>query len=135
MIGDDTGSDKKGRNILIGGTDADRLTGSSGDDILIAGSTDFDANDAALRAILAEWSSLLPSHVYATRVQNLRDGTGSGDRLNGAFFLTAATVHDDAAVDTLTGKKALDWFLARTAQPTLDLLTDRVLGTELADAI
>jgi Ca2+-binding RTX toxin-like protein len=131
--GNDLLSDKGGRNILIGGADADILIGGTGEDILIAGTTPHEMNDAALAQLAAEWSTLL--RPYATRIQNLRDGTGSAGALNGASFLTAATVADDGAVDRLAGKKSLDWFFGRTAVPTLDVLVDRVLATETADAI
>ncbi|GEM_PF-2591716 len=131
--GNDMLSDKAGRNILIGGLDADILTGGSGDDILIGGRTAAEFNDAVLLDLTAEWSTLV--RVYATRVQNLRDGTGSPDRLNGVSFLSPATVFDDAAADRLSGKKGLDWFLGRTAGPTLDVLVDRALATETLDEI
>ncbi len=65
-------------------------------------------NDAALRSILAEWTS---ARSYAVRVQNLRDGTGSVERLNGNAFPTDATVHDDRVMDILTGSAGQDWFL------------------------
>jgi len=126
--------DKDGRNLLIGGADADDLTGGKDEDILVAGFTDHDADVAALRAIMAEWSAL--GRLYNIRVLNLRNGTGSVDRQNGATFLSAATVHDDGASDNLTGgKKGLDWFLARTAAPVVDLLLDRDLVNEIADEI
>ncbi len=133
--GADSLSDKGGRNVLIGGTGSDTLSGAKGDDILIAGSTDLDANETAQRAILAEWTSFLPSHSYQARVANLRDGTGSGDRLNGGFFLSAATVHDDATADLLTGGKGRDWFIARTLVPVLDTILARDAINEIADAI
>jgi hypothetical protein len=134
--GNDSLSSKQGRNVYIGGTGSDSIKGSKFDELLISGSTDFDTNDAALSAILNEWSSQLASHTYAARVANLRDGTGSGDRLNGSFFLTTATVDDDAAVDNLIGgKKDLDWFLARTAGAVLDTLVDRAIATEFVDSI
>ena len=57
-----------GRDILIGGTGVDGLQGSSGDDILISGTTNFDANDRALAAIRAEWTS---ARSYLNRTKNL----------------------------------------------------------------
>ena len=60
--------------------------GNSGDDILIAGTTAFDHNQAALAAIMAEWTS---ARSYADRVANL-SGTGSGPRDNGSVFLMAS---------------------------------------------
>jgi Ca2+-binding RTX toxin-like protein len=98
-----------GRDVLIGGIGSDRMVGNADDDILIAGSTDFDSNDAALCSILAEWTS---ARSYTVRVQNLRDGTGSTSRLNGSVFLTDSTVHDDGVVDMLTGSSGQDWFLS-----------------------
>ncbi len=51
-----------------------------------------------------EWNSAQP---YATRVTNIRDGSGgyAGPQLN------TSTVFDDGAVDTLLGGGDLDWFL------------------------
>jgi Ca2+-binding RTX toxin-like protein len=110
--GNDTLIGGHGRDLLIGGTGADHLVGGSGDDILIGGTTAFDSNDAALCAIMAEWTS---DHDYSTRVANLR-GQGSGPRSNGNFFLISsgpgATVFDDGAPDTLTGSSGMDWFFA-----------------------
>src|SRR5262249_45165041 len=83
-----------GRDLLIGGAGAAQLTGNSGDDILIAGTTAFDHNQAALAAVMAEWTS---ARSYADRVANL-SGTGSGPRNNDNVFLIAsgpnATVFD-----------------------------------------
>src|SRR5262249_25268903 len=57
-----------GRDVLVGGFGADRLVGNGGDDILIAGSTKYDNDPAALDAIMAEWAS---AGDYATRTQHL----------------------------------------------------------------
>ena len=43
---------------------ADRMIGNGGDDILIGGTTSYDGNEAALVAIMAEWTS---GHDFATR--------------------------------------------------------------------
>src|SRR5262249_58714181 len=116
--GDDVLSGGSGRNIRIGGIGADTLVGSQGNDILIGGRTVYDSNPAALaalNAILAEWSS---GRDYATRVQNIR--TGSGPLLSSGFRLQAGvTVFNDADVDDLTGAAGADWFFA-------DLGRDRV---------
>ena len=90
-----------GRDLLIGGDGSDNLTasGSNQSAILIAGTTSFDANAAALNAIMAQWTS---AHAYTTRVNNLTNGTGSPDRLNGNYFLQLGqTVFNDAYTDTL----------------------------------
>ena len=57
-----------------------------GRDLLIAGTTAYDGNEAALAAIMAEWTS---GRDYATRIANL-SGTGSGPRDNGSVFLMAS---------------------------------------------
>jgi hypothetical protein len=110
--GDDTLIAGKGRDLLIGGSGPAHLVGNSGDDILIAGTTAFDHNDAALAAIMAEWTS---ARSYADRVANL-SGTGSGPRENGNDFLIAsgpnATVFDNGAIDVLDGGSGMDWFFA-----------------------
>jgi uncharacterized repeat protein (TIGR01451 family) len=106
LVGGD-GNDKlvarPGRNILIGGDGADSIIGSAFDDILIAGTTAHDEDDAALQAILDEWSS---GNSYRTRIDNIRNGTGE----NGAFVLDDTTVFDDGVRDTLIGSAGLDWF-------------------------
>jgi Ca2+-binding RTX toxin-like protein len=109
-----------GRAVLIGGAGSDQLIGGAGEDLLIGGTTAFDANEAALAAILAEWSS---GRDYATRVANL-SGTGSGPRLNGDTLLTAsgpgATVFDDGDRDVLSGGTGLDWFFAHLGRRDTD---------------
>lgn len=104
-LANDTLSGGSGRDLLIGGTANDSLSGSSSYDILIGGTTDHDANDAALRAILAEWTQKTP---IDDRIANLTNGGG----LNGAILLALGdTVHDDDDQDTLFGGSSSDWFL------------------------
>jgi Ca2+-binding RTX toxin-like protein len=100
-----------GFDILIGGLGADSLQGNSDEDLLVAGFTDYDNDQIALAAIMAEWSAA-SLRTYAERVGNLTDGTGAALRNNGNVFLTDQTVHDDGDVDTLTGSTGLDWFFA-----------------------
>jgi N-acetylneuraminic acid mutarotase len=73
----------------------------------------FATRQAALNAVLAEWTS---QDDYATRIANLL-GTGSGsnfnNRLNEKYFLQpGVTVFDDGAQDQLTGSAGQDWFFA-----------------------
>ncbi|HKB02490.1 MAG TPA: PKD domain-containing protein, partial [Gemmataceae bacterium] len=103
--GDDTLLGSLGRNLLIGGAGADKLIGRPGDDILVGGSTTHDANETALLAIMAEWTS---GADYQTRIAHLRGTTPGG--LNGSYVLDAATVIDDLAPDRLHGSGGLDWF-------------------------
>ena len=95
-----------GRSILIGGNGSDKLKGSNADDILIGGSAAHDANEAALLAILGEWTS---RRSFSTRMKNLAVGVGS----NHQYRLKAIdTVFDDQASDSLVGGAGSDWFLA-----------------------
>jgi PKD repeat protein len=103
--GDDFLIGGKARNLLIGGAGADRIIGNSGDDLLIGGTTAWDTHEAALWAVLQEWTSAAD---YDTRVAHL-PGTQAGG-LNGAFVLNDATVIDDFAIDRLTGSSGRDWF-------------------------
>jgi uncharacterized delta-60 repeat protein len=104
--GDDSLVAGAGRDILIGGGGADTLVGGAGEDILIGGATNYDANDAALNAIVSEWSRTDLN--YAARVAHLRGTTTGG--LNGTTDLTASTVPDDGAADVLQHGTGLDWY-------------------------
>ena len=95
-----------GRNLLICGLGTDVLRGGAGQDILIGGTTNYDQNITALRAIMNEWTRTDVD--YATRIAQL-NGSQSGGT-NGAFLLNATTVHDDGAANTLFGGLDLDWF-------------------------
>jgi hypothetical protein len=105
----------RGRNVLIGGQGEDVLIGGGRSDLLIGGSTAFDANEAALRAILAEWTSAAS---YPTRVGHLL-GTLPGG-LNGGYDLNASTVYDDGSADLLWGGGGRDWFVAGKKGQVLD---------------
>ncbi|HUQ69182.1 MAG TPA: autotransporter-associated beta strand repeat-containing protein, partial [Planctomycetaceae bacterium] len=116
--GDDLLIGGQGRDLLIGGIGADRIIGNADEDLLIAGFSDSDESDAALAAVMAEWTS---ARSYALRVANLTSGSGSVDRLNGSYFLNSQTVHDDDDADVLTGSAGTDWFFADF---TRDKVTD-----------
>lgn len=104
-LGNDTLLGGIGRDLLIGGKGSDTLSGGADEDILVGTSTAHDADAAALAAVMAEWTS---GNDYQTRVDHLRGPHGGK---NGTTFLQAATVHDDAAKDTLDGgADASDWF-------------------------
>jgi Ca2+-binding RTX toxin-like protein len=127
-----------GRNVLIAGaganapplpTDSNRLLGAIGDNLMIAGSTDFDTREIALRSILDEWSRLDAD--YNTRVNHLR-GTLPGG-LNGATVLNATTVRNNAVRDELFGCTGQNWYLAHTAgAEPLDSIVGRK-STEILD--
>jgi|GEM_PF-1439456 len=118
-----------GRDILIGGLGADRIVGNADDDILISGTTNHDANIAALAAILAEWTS---NRTFDVRTANLSNGSGSATRANGSFFLSATTVHDDGARDVMTGSSGFDWFFAHLGSET-DLTKDKITDMNAAE--
>jgi hypothetical protein len=120
--GNDTLLAGSGRSVLIGGAGADTLTGGGNDDLLIDGTTAFDANAAALAAVLAEWGRA--DRTYTQRIADLRGGGG----LNGPYRLTSATVVHDAFKDTLTGGAGSDWFWAKLSSGAADLLADRQTG-------
>lgn len=106
--GRDTLIGGRGHNLLIGGTGSDMLKGGLGESIFIGGTTLYDADAAALRSIMAEWST--PQNT-ATRVGHLTLGGG----LNGGNVLVkgtlADTVFDDGAADFMIGSPLADWVL------------------------
>jgi hypothetical protein len=108
----------------LGGLGADVLDASGGDDILIGGTTDHDADLAALDAVSAEWGR--SDADYNTRVKHL-DGTLGGG-LNGGSLLKAAMVHDDAAIDKLIGEGGMDLFFSLLSGPNKDKLNDQTIG-------
>jgi VCBS repeat-containing protein len=109
-----------GDDVLIGGFGADVLHGGRDDDILIGGATAFDDDLAALTALLTEWRRTDLS--YQTRIDRLSGAPGTGWM---GPVLTAATVHDDAAVDQLYGEGGRDWFIYQASGLLADLLQDR----------
>jgi hypothetical protein len=109
--GHDSLTGGSGADILIADGGADTLRAGSGGDILIGGSTTFDANAAALLALLAEWGS---ADSYAQRVKDLFGNGATG--LNGNTLLDSQSVVRDTAVNTLIGGTAgaSDWFWLST---------------------
>lgn len=100
--GDDQVLGDSGRDIAIGSAGVDNVRGDGDDDILIGGTTSYDVDDAALQAIQAVWSSVVLD--YESRVASL-------EAHDFAFTLGSAhTVHDDMAIDQLTGRNGFDWF-------------------------
>jgi hypothetical protein len=45
--------------------------------------------------------------------------------MNGTYLLNPSTVHDDAAVDSLSGGQDLDWFFAHVNGPNADLVKSK----------
>jgi len=114
--GGDILMDSGGRAILIGGDGTDVLSGGGGQDILIDSSTDYDADTAALLALLIEWNAGTP---LATRINNIMNGI-SVPALNGS------TIDDDGVFDLLIGGGGIDWILLHSGDFSLgfgDVLT------------
>ena len=106
-LGDDfVSGGLRGRDFLIGGRGKDRINavdqgvpaGTDHNDILVGGTTAYDNNDAALNAILAQWTS---TKTLATRVHNVKTGVGCP-------ALSPSFVFDDLAVDQLAANLATD---------------------------
>lgn len=116
------------RDILIGGRHRDTLNGGNGEDLLISGRTDFDNMSGRLTDIRAEWTAPTPQ---ASRIANLRDGSGAVPGQNGTTFLKAGTtVTDRSWSDQLFGNGEIDWFFAQTSDQT-----DRNAATETLDIL
>ena len=115
----DTLVGNNGRDLMIGGQDADSLDGGNDDDLEIGGATAYDANVAALDAILNEWAS---SSTYAIRINNLLIGGGLSGGTCGRLG-AGRTVFDDGVADTLTGGTGLDWFFQGIGDAITDLNT------------
>ena len=125
--GNDNLNGGAGNNILIGGTGADSLTGGANEDLMIGGSFSGETNVSALIALRNEWTS---SNPYDSRVAHLLGTLSSG--LNGTTVLTSSTVHDDGAVDTLTGGAGRDWYLVNQTGAIVaqrDVVTDADLDS------
>lgn len=118
-LGDDRLADTLGRNLLIGGKGSDQSQGN--ESILIGGETVHDASDAALLALLAEWSR---SASLSARVSALKLGGG----LNGVNKLNKdVEVLDDGVIDTHIGGANAEWFFVFTK----DLVMNRDSGDQV----
>ncbi len=92
----------EGDDILIGGRGADELRGDFGDDLLIGGWTGYDPFDPALEHLRSAWTADAP---YEFRVAGI-------EHQNFSFSIASeVSVHDDEAVDTLSGEDDRDWFI------------------------
>jgi hypothetical protein len=102
-----------GHSLLIGGAGRDVLYAGSGGDILIGGTTAYDAGQAALLSLLAEWGRSIP---IDTRLAHLSQGGG----LNGTSLLKkSVSVFDDGVQDTLCGGIGDDWFMPWASDVTI----------------
>lgn len=132
--GNDRLSGGRGRDFLIGGPGQDLLFAGAGSDLLIGGTTRLDANDPAIQAILAEWTS---ARRYADRVANVTGQRHAGfdRRANGRFFLTrrttGGTVQADRSLDFLDGGQGQDLFFTTTpGREALDIVLQRTFNEQ-----
>jgi ELWxxDGT repeat protein len=97
----------------------DLLIGPAGDDLLIAGSADYDNrftradHEQALAAVMAGWTRTDAD--FAMRVNYLENGGG----LNGGYRLHTSTAQDDTPVDQvdlLNGWADMDWYIYRAGE-------------------
>ena len=98
-----------------------------GDALLIAGTTNYSANDAALLAILNEWNS---SESYATRTKDIMGPNTDPLAQNGAYYLNATTVHANGQVNHIASSGGLAAFF----QSTRDIVTGKT-ASEITVAI
>ena len=98
-----------GRNYLVCTDGKDRLVGSAGHDILVAGEVATSFSEAALRAVLAEW------------VANKAPDTAFEDDV----LDEAAVIDDD--YDILTGGSGADWFIISTGDKVTDFNDKKTL--------
>ncbi len=89
-----------GRSVLVGGTGTATIVGGADDDILIAGTITFDANEAALTAVLAEWQRTDQSHAHRVAA------------LSNSLIWGHTVLDNDAGAAQLTGGGGSDWFFA-----------------------
>jgi len=121
-----------GQNLIVGGGGGDTIYASQITDgaegghgsILIDGTTSL--NQAALQAVLAEWTS---ARSLTDKIANIT-GTGSGSRNNGnSFLLPGMNVASDGVPDQITSDTngSANWLLLKPLQDT----TDRVKPTDV----
>ena len=89
---------------------------------MIAGSTGYDLQDAALEAILDEWDRTDLN--FSQRVADLENGTGR----NGSDVLTLATVRSNDRANSITSNASgQSWIFARTS--------DTIFGRKSTDRV
>lgn len=106
--GNDRISGEFGSNLVLGGAGRDLVMAGTGGSLLVPEATIYDSgHDAALLALMAEWSS---SRSFNTRANNIL-GIGAGPRANGNVFLREGVeVLSDGFNDVALGSPEADLF-------------------------
>jgi hypothetical protein len=118
--GNDTLNGGGARYKIMGGARPDTLTGLGGSDILIAGTTSYDADTLANRTALNDLlTALAGKGKYAAKLAAL---TGAGVGNSGARLAVNSSVFNDTDIDTLAGGGDQDLFAANTDGSAIDIL-------------
>jgi parallel beta-helix repeat protein len=121
LVGNGSGillQETAGNNLLIGGSGLAALSGGSGFDLVICGSTSYDTNAAALQAIEAFWAATNAAN-FLTQVATLSGPGISG----GSIRLNNSTVTHANAADTVFLGSVNDWLFLRGVPPLMDVVT------------
>jgi hypothetical protein len=101
-----------GRNVIIGDGGTDTIRGGGGYNLLIGGTTSYDANLAALKALMQYWDN--PNVANTGALDQLVNPLKSknGVTVNGqVLVLNKTTVQNDNARDYLFGGTGQNWFI------------------------
>ena len=134
--GDDILTGGNGQDILVGGVGIDKLNtadglatiNDSGEDVIIGGTTSYDASSAAntnaILAIMTEWSksNVSPGNDFVSRINKLKALPAK---------LDIGTVQDDGFADLLFGGAEDDWYFHRPTTEPLSGLTGLENGQKI----
>jgi hypothetical protein len=120
LVGNNTSTllkETAGDNLIIADTGSGvTLDSGSGADLVIAGSTTYDRNKAALQAIETYWAANVGSS-FASTVAGLTAG------ITGGYKLTKSTVTHQGTGDTINLGSASDWVFWRMVGTNVDTLS------------
>ncbi len=123
----DSSSATANRDFLIGGAGADTIQGLAGDDLIIAGATDYGISNQ-IEPHLAVFSEWLAAKTYEDRVDNIIGASGAPDPLPSADQLAdGVSVFDDSEIDSITGGSGDDFYFADLDPTIEDVLTDKAI--------
>ncbi|MFO0945677.1 MAG: hypothetical protein U1D30_06995 [Planctomycetota bacterium] len=126
--GDDTFGGQAGNDVLFGGQKSDSVSGGDGEDLLVEGTTTFDDNLTALRAILAEWTSTADYETFRLS----RPSASSGGLNSGNYLQVGTTVLIDSNTDTLSGDGERDWIASKGSTDSMPTSPGEAVGSNRA---